>query len=567
MPLSYLSQGSPRSSFGLRAESIDPALQGMFAFIDDITDAEAQIALSRMARTRLRTLFPRGKQGKGVVELANGLEVEVDLEDSFGAEFYVGHCNEAYLLNALVQNIDESAVVVDVGANFGLYALHTANIGCRTVAFEAAPGPAECLRGNIERNGLGDRLTLNQRAVSDTVGEAEFYLAKDVSFSGLRDTGRSEFVERFSVETTDLDSALDGLGVEKVDFLKIDVEGAEWRVLEGAWETIKRSENLVIMMEYSFKNIAPEDLDRTNACVDKLFASGLSLYGLDGLPPVLRSIKSAKDIPSDFNGGLIATTPTSRLGLALVERIAAHIDAPSSSMPAALAVTEVLYGLRSAKDDLAVAKKDTEKVTSVLAKAEARLEQSREQILELQDRAAQFKAIAQKAEKKFEQSNRRVEARNRTIEAFREMFSIVKNKYRIGNASINSIQAEVRELTSALAAVDQSIQSGNYEDGQMDLSGVENMKPGELEKVAADLKGLCDRLESRLDESDTLGKELLSAINEIREQTTSQDGSIGAINERLKSLDASVSSLELQTETHRSTLKVIKQETARIQMR
>ena len=57
------------------------------------------------------------------------------------------------------------------------------------------------------------------------------------------------------VRCAKLDDILNHIGVEKVDFIKIDVEGAEVEVLEGAQEIITKSDSLEILVEISNKKI------------------------------------------------------------------------------------------------------------------------------------------------------------------------------------------------------------------------------------------------------------------------------------------------------------------------
>ncbi|MDP2323429.1 MAG: FkbM family methyltransferase, partial [Gammaproteobacteria bacterium] len=134
----------------------DPSLAGLFALLREVLDKNTRIELSRFARERLRSAFPAGSGNTGDVKLANGLRVAVDLGDSFGAEFLIGHLNESDLLDAVTANIPDGAKIVDVGANFGLYALHAAwaaGPGAQAVAFEPLPSAADLLQRNVETNG------------------------------------------------------------------------------------------------------------------------------------------------------------------------------------------------------------------------------------------------------------------------------------------------------------------------------------------------------------------------------------------------------------------------------
>lgn len=138
-------------------------------------------------------------------------------------------------------------VVVDVGAHIGSLSLRLQPRAERLLAFEAAPATFRVL----ERN-LGGRrgVELFPRAVAERPGTLRFYLspdrgAKNSLFPALvRDA-----TEAVDVEAVALPDVLAARGVEKIDFLKLDCEGAEYGIVRSlaAWglERIRR-----LAMEY-----------------------------------------------------------------------------------------------------------------------------------------------------------------------------------------------------------------------------------------------------------------------------------------------------------------------------
>lgn len=289
----------------------DGELVGLFELFDRLPPGDERATLSLIARDRLRALFPRGQDQTGVAELVSGLNIEVDLGDLFGAEFYVGHCNESAVVSALCKTLPPGARVVDVGANFGLYALHAARYSgklSRAVAFEPAPRTFGLLEANIKRNRLGARIKARRAAVSETPGVATFHVATDQSFSGLRDTGRSPLREAVDVEQVSLDTDPAVIALGAIDFLKIDTEGGEAGVLAGAMKTIDRSPGLVVLMEYSVKNLTAQQAVNVRKCVDDLLAKGLRGWTID-LSDKAAPLKSAAQLPATFNGSLLLAAP------------------------------------------------------------------------------------------------------------------------------------------------------------------------------------------------------------------------------------------------------------------
>lgn len=125
--------------------------------------------------------------------------------------------------------------IVDVGANIGYYtALGSAHAGpsCRVIAFEPSPYACQRLQHLVARNRLTNVTTL-QMALSDRKGKADLSLPKNAAIHAptMLPLADSDSV---SIEVTTLDGAAHELKLDCIDFLKLDVEGLEPRVLAGA---------------------------------------------------------------------------------------------------------------------------------------------------------------------------------------------------------------------------------------------------------------------------------------------------------------------------------------------
>lgn len=124
-------------------------------------------------------------------------------------------------------------VLVDVGANAGYFSLLwlATRPENRVIAFEAAPLPRALLRRNLEENGLASRARVDDRAVGSRNGKMAFDPGppEQSSWGGLAPAGGGRSIE---VDVVRLEHAVPP-DVE-VAVLKIDVEGADAWVLEGA---------------------------------------------------------------------------------------------------------------------------------------------------------------------------------------------------------------------------------------------------------------------------------------------------------------------------------------------
>ena len=152
------------------------------------------------------------------------------------------------------------ALAVDVGANIGAFtaALAAAVAPDGTVhAFEPLAASRTRLERTLELNALAN-VVVDSRAVADTVGSAEFfeYGPGYESWAGLADRsiehgGVVPQATATAVETTTLDAYAAEAGIGRVDLLKIDVEGAEERVLRGARGLLEAGRVAAVVLEIS----------------------------------------------------------------------------------------------------------------------------------------------------------------------------------------------------------------------------------------------------------------------------------------------------------------------------
>ena len=125
------------------------------------------------------------------------------------------------------------AVVLDVGAHIGAFAAHAARMGpgVTVFAFEPAPENFALLSRNVVRNGLSN-VQVSQCAVSGVSGTRELHLTDSPAEHSLHIVKPGS--HRLAVPSVTLADILDRHGLETVDLLKMDCEGAEYEILEAA---------------------------------------------------------------------------------------------------------------------------------------------------------------------------------------------------------------------------------------------------------------------------------------------------------------------------------------------
>jgi FkbM family methyltransferase len=135
------------------------------------------------------------------------------------------------------------SVVFDIGANVGYYSLTAAPlVGPRgsVYAFEPASRQFKRLKENASRNGFS-QIHPYKLALSDKPGEAILHL-EDESNTGsasLRPAGDSGLRDE-TVTCTTLDDFVESLGLDRIDAIKMDVEGYELAVLKGGQKALER---------------------------------------------------------------------------------------------------------------------------------------------------------------------------------------------------------------------------------------------------------------------------------------------------------------------------------------
>ena len=136
-------------------------------------------------------------------------------------------------------------VVIDVGAHIGIYTIKAArSVGSngRVIAVEPHPENFRLMLQNIALNKL-DNVTPVQVALSNHEGYVKLYLSNSSDKHSIVYQASAQCMK---VPSLTLDGLLRHLDIDYVDLIKIDVEGAEMDVLEGARQTLKKSEKIVV---------------------------------------------------------------------------------------------------------------------------------------------------------------------------------------------------------------------------------------------------------------------------------------------------------------------------------
>lgn len=220
---------------------------------------------------------------KGTVTLrVDGLQLLVDVSDTGEVPelLATGHYDPLEC-RVIKESLREGMTAVDVGAHVGYFSLLMAKaVGMdgRVIAIEPAPPVYAFLKANVERNHFPN-VTLVNKALSATAGTATLFIDAQnlgnptLSKDNISSSARAGAVD---VRTTTLDAVVGG---RPVHFIKLDVQGAEGLVLEGATHTLRRHHPTILMefWPYGLRNLGTNP----RTLLEDLVARGYRIYALD----------------------------------------------------------------------------------------------------------------------------------------------------------------------------------------------------------------------------------------------------------------------------------------------
>lgn len=179
----------------------------------------------------------------------------LDLSEGIDLSIYLLGSFEPGVVRSYERLVGTGATVVDVGANIGAHTLplaKAAGASGRVIAFEPTAWAFDKLRANLDLNpGVARRVVAEQMALVGSTGAgvpSQIYSSWPlVGTAGVHPQHRGRLMSTGAARATTLDAYLEAAGIEWVDFIKLDVDGAEPEVLAGARVTVARSAPRIIM--------------------------------------------------------------------------------------------------------------------------------------------------------------------------------------------------------------------------------------------------------------------------------------------------------------------------------
>lgn len=194
--------------------------------------------------------------------------------------FMIKRYTDRYELKLIYDLLSEGDTVVEVGANLGFYTVRLSDIvgkDGKVITFEPSQVTFDKLENRIKKMNCKN-VVLEKMAITDGTKEVRLYLS-DIH-SGDNVIFEIEEERHFEVvKAISLDDYFE-CDMDKINFVKIDVEGAEGYVFEGMKNIIRSNKHLKIVTEFWPKRIKESGFDPLNF-VNYLMDNGYSIFNID----------------------------------------------------------------------------------------------------------------------------------------------------------------------------------------------------------------------------------------------------------------------------------------------
>lgn len=156
---------------------------------------------------------------------------------------------EEYETKMFIKSLKKGQVLLDIGAHIGYYTLLGSKfIGKKgkVYAFEPDPKNFQILQKNVKENNCSNVILIN-KAVCDRSGKIKLYLNKE-NTGDHRTYNSKDGRKSIDIDSISLDEYFSAN--QKVDVIKIDIQGGEFKALKGASQLLKRNNHIKIFTEF-----------------------------------------------------------------------------------------------------------------------------------------------------------------------------------------------------------------------------------------------------------------------------------------------------------------------------
>ena len=284
----HLPKSNPSKKIRSKIEEIFLRFVRFYTYNTPIAKGKHRLYLLalKLCRYQPTAIQTQVKDGRNIsVNLTTGMHTTV---------FFLGEFEKA-LTQIVTLLLKKGDVCFDVGANFGWYTtLFHKHCGAEGYvhAFEPVPVTFKELKLNYQLMGKPKNVFINNLALGDKNEEISINLFKELpsGHASLSQQGRKDAVS-FKCEMITLDSYLEKQNIEQVNFIKVDIEGAELLFLKGAEKLFQQESLPIFLMEMALQQTSNFDYKPNDLLEFISERAEYDFYAVDEINGKLKKIK------------------------------------------------------------------------------------------------------------------------------------------------------------------------------------------------------------------------------------------------------------------------------------
>lgn len=246
--------------------------------------------------TKLYEIYKLHNKNKTVIAEVDGIKYQLDLKEIIDSSIYYEGCFEPMTTAIIKRYVKGGMTVFDIGANIGCHTLLFAKlvgIEGKVIAFEPMSYAYSKLKHNTELNEFNN-IKLEKIALSNIN-----QMSQDIHFraSWALDGTSQDSNNKEIVDFITLDEYVRMTSINTIDFIKLDVDGYEYKVISGGFATLKRNKPLLLMElgVYTLQDAG----DNIHDLVNTLTGIGYKFYSENDLNRSLNTDTMIKSIPKN----------------------------------------------------------------------------------------------------------------------------------------------------------------------------------------------------------------------------------------------------------------------------
>ena len=229
--------------------------------------------------TQLYQKYKLFNKNKIIISTIDGITYELNLNELIDSSIYYNGCFEPMTTKVINKFVKKDMTVLDIGANIGCHTLRFAKLvgqNGKVIAFEPMSWAFSKLKNNIALNKF-DNITA-EKIVLSSVSQ----LSQPVCFrTSWRIDGKTVNNNTEYVDTLTLDEYIEEKKITNIDFIKLDVDGYEYKVLFGARKSLQKFRPLILIElgKYTLEGVG----DNLENLIDLLILFNYSFYSEENL--------------------------------------------------------------------------------------------------------------------------------------------------------------------------------------------------------------------------------------------------------------------------------------------